>query len=280
MPTILRYAAFPAGAGGGNPAGVVLDASGLDAPAMLEIAAGVGFSETAFVVARPERRAYDVRFFAPQAEVPFCGHATIATAVALADRDGSGSIVLHCAAGAVPVDTTAGQEGTIATLTSVPPRVESPPPGLVARALAALGWGTDDLDEAFPARIASAGARHLVLAAGTRERLARLDYDFDALRVLCVEHDLVTVNLIWREEPLTFHARNPFPVGGVVEDPATGAAAAALGGYLGALGLITPPVTFTVLQGADMGRPSRLRVDVADATAGVKVSGTALPLTA
>ena len=45
-------------------------------------------------------------------------------------------------------------------------------------------------------------------------------------------HDLTTVDLVQREDETTFHARNPFPVGGVVEDPATGAAAAAFGAYL------------------------------------------------
>ena len=71
-------------------------------------------------------------------------------------------------------------------------------------------------------------------------------------------HDLTTVDLVYREDETTFHARNPFPVGGVVEDPATGAAAAAFGAYLRELGLITPPATITVHQGVDMGRPSLL----------------------
>ena len=55
---------------------------------MLEIAAEVGYSETAFVTEREPTASYDVRYFSPEAEVPFCGHATIATAVALAERDG------------------------------------------------------------------------------------------------------------------------------------------------------------------------------------------------
>lgn len=173
------------------------------------------------------------------------------------------------------VESSAGPEGTIATLTSVPPRVEEPPPGLVEAALEALGWAQEELDRALPPRIAFAGARHLVLAAAARERLARLEYAFDALRALCDEHELTTVALVWREDEATFHARNPFPVGGVVEDPATGAAAAALGGYLRELGLVTPPAALTILQGADMGRPSRLRVELDANAPGVRVSGGA-----
>jgi predicted PhzF superfamily epimerase YddE/YHI9 len=57
------------------------------------------------------------------------------------------------------------------------------------------------------------------------------------------------------ETNLPFHARNPFPPGGVIQDPATGAAAAAFGGYLRSLGLVDTPARTTILQGFDMGRP-------------------------
>ena len=90
----------------------------------------------------------------------------------------------------------------------------------------ALGW-TDGPRPALPPRIGFAGARHLILGAATRERLAHLDYDFDGLLAFMLARDLTTVDLVWREDAATFQARNPFPVGGVVEDPATGAAAAA-----------------------------------------------------
>jgi PhzF family phenazine biosynthesis protein len=100
-----------------------------------------------------------------------------------------------------------------------------------------------------------------------------------ALSALMQRRDWTTVALAWREDATTFHARNPFPPGGVVEDPATGAAAAALGGYLRELALVTPPVTVTVLQGADMGRPSRLTVDVPqDPAGGIRVTGSAVAL--
>ena len=73
--------------------------------------------------------------------------------------------------------------------------------------------------------------------------------------------------------------RNPFPPGGVVEDPATGAAAAALGGYLRELGLVDLPATLTLRQGADMGRPGLLTVTIPrDATSGIEVSGTAVQI--
>ena len=93
-----------------------------------------------------------------------------------------------------------------------------------------------------------------------------------------LEHDLTTLQLVWREAPLVFHARDPFPVGGVVEDPATGAAAAAFGGYLRELGLIAPPARITIHQGHDLGRPSLLLVDVDAERPEIQVTGAAVPI--
>jgi PhzF family phenazine biosynthesis protein len=93
-----------------------------------------------------------------------------------------------------------------------------------------------------------------------------------------LEADLTTLQLVWREAPDRFRARDPFPVGGVVEDPATGAAAAALGAYLRWRGELAPPAGFTVSQGVEMGRPSLIEVEVLDLDGGIRVSGTAVSL--
>jgi hypothetical protein len=60
--------------------------------------------------------------------------------------------------------------------------------------------------------VAYAGARHLVLAAGSRQRLADLDYDFDALRAVMRRLEWTTLALIWRSSESRYHVRNPFPV--------------------------------------------------------------------
>lgn len=276
QPEILRYAAFTDRPEGGNPAGIVLDAQGLETADMLAIAAEVGYAETAFLLPRGERE-FDIRYFSPRIEVPFCGHATIATAVALAERDGVGPMQLHTAAGAVAVDTHRDGSAIVATLTSVPPHVTDATPTLVDATLAALDWSADDLDPALPPRIGFAGARDLLLFAATRERLARLDYDFEALRRVCLEHDIISIVLAWRESPTVLHVRSPFPLGGVVEDPATGSAAAALGAYLRELGEVSLPCTVTIHQGEDMGRPSLLLVDIGNEP-GIRVSGRAIPI--
>jgi PhzF family phenazine biosynthesis protein len=264
---VLRYAAFTDDPDAGNPAGVVLDAAGASDHEMLAVAAEVGYSETAFVTGRNGGSEYELRYFSPVSEVAFCGHATIATAVALPE---TGTLQFDTRSGRVAVEAGDGS----ATLTSVEPAVAEMTDldGL----LDALRWSIDDLDPALPPRIAYAGVYHPVVAARSRERLRVLDYDYDGLAALMRARDWTTIQLIWRESESLFHARDPGAGIGVVEDPATGAAAAALGAYLRELGLSGPP-HITVLQGEDMGRPSRLDVHV-PAAGGIAVTGQAVPI--
>jgi PhzF family phenazine biosynthesis protein len=150
---ILRYAAFSADPAGGNPAGVVLDATGLGDAEMQRVAAEVGYSETAFLTPDGDGH-FEVRYFSPKAEVPFCGHATIASAAAHAQRHGPGALHLHTRAGLVEVSTTAHADGTItATLVSVEPKTKPIAAGALATLLTALGWAPGDLDAALPPSI-------------------------------------------------------------------------------------------------------------------------------
>lgn len=129
MTDVLHYTAFATDPAGGNPAGVVLDASGLNHAAMLAIAAGLGYSETAFLTPPPDGltepgRAFTLRYFSPKAEVSFCGHATVATAVALAERMGPGGLTFATKSGTVPVEVAEVDGVLHATLTSVEPYLE------------------------------------------------------------------------------------------------------------------------------------------------------------
>ncbi|HKJ10864.1 MAG TPA: PhzF family phenazine biosynthesis isomerase [Ornithinimicrobium sp.] len=273
---ILRYAAFTDRGHGGNPAGVVLDARDLGEAQMQRIAAEVGYSETAFVRPGDTPGRFAVRYFSPRAEVEFCGHATVATAVAMAERGEPGAVLFETPVGEVPVRTRRDEAGElVGTLTSAPTHTRPVDPEVLDAALTALRWSGDDLGTDFPAHVGFAGNEHLLLAAGSRERLARLDYDFDALGALMQAEGWTTVHLFWRESPTVFHARDPFPPGGVVEDPATGAAAAAFGGYLRALALVDGEPEVTVHQGVDMGRPSLLQVDLSTPHGRIAVTGAA-----
>lgn len=278
--SVLRYAAFTDRGAGGNPAGVVLDAVGLDDAARLAVAAEVGYSETAFAEPIGGFGHYRLRYFSPLAEVAFCGHATIATAVAIADRDGPGLLTFSTLAGPIAVETRAGVDGISATLTSAPTRTRATEPAELVAALTALRWQPKDLDERYPAHVAHAGNDHLVVAVRDRAVLAALDYDYAALGALMAARGWTTAHLVWAESQTVFHARDPFPPGGVVEDPATGAAAAAFGGYLRDQGRAAPRARVTILQGADMGRPSRLLVDLLEGDRRVRVTGVAAAITA
>jgi PhzF family phenazine biosynthesis protein len=283
MAEVLRYAAFTDVPDGGNPAGVVLDASGLSDEEMQAVAADVGYSETAFLVQSQGELgapgAFDVRYFSPKAEVPFCGHATIASAVALHDHGVPGPLTFRTASGEVPVLVREVEGTPMATLTSVVPQVRELPIEQLDELLACFGWAMGDLDLGLPARLAYAGAWHPVLPLATHHLLHEMAYDFDRLLALMEARSWTTVQAVWREDPTVFHVRDPFPVGGVVEDPATGAAAAALGAYLVDVGAVRAPEVVTVHQGTEMGRPSLLKVELLPGDPRVHVSGTAVPIT-
>jgi PhzF family phenazine biosynthesis protein len=273
---ILRLAAFTDDPRGGNPAGVVIGPTLPDPAEMQRIAADVGYSETAFLAGDGGSR-WTTRYWSPAAEVPFCGHATIASAIALHDRFGVGAVELETTVGTVPVSIEQQDGGVLATLTSVEPSVADLDDDDLALLLGHLGWGRLQLDPALPPRVGFAGAHHPVIAVRDRAILASLSYDFDGLRALMEDRDWTTIQIVWRASPTVFHARDPFPVGGVVEDPATGAAAAAFGAYLRALRLVDVPATVTIHQGEDLGRPSLISVAI-PATGGIRVSGAAVPI--
>ncbi len=270
---VLRIAAFSDGDGGGNPAGVAIADELPDAAQMQVIAADVGFSETAF--ATPTDTGWRVRYFSPETEVPFCGHATIALGAALAMQNGDGVFTLTLNEADITVEGSRGGATIAAALQSPPTRSAAASPDLVAEALALFGYSESDLDTRLPPAIAEAGATHLILALADRKRLSNMSYDLDAGRRLMRDHGLVTVSLVHAETPRLFHARNPFASGGVYEDPATGAAAAALAGYLRDLDW-PHGGDIHIVQGEDMGARSSIRAEISpEPGASIRVSGAA-----
>lgn len=267
---IERIAAFSTETGG-NPAGVVIgDTLPTDAD-MQRIAAEIGYAETAF--AAPEGDKWRVRYFAPVREVPFCGHATIALGAALGARHGAARYDLKLNDGDISVE--AAQEGTgwSAALMSPPTSHTAPDPALVRDALALFGLSEDDLDADLPVTRIAAQADMLSLPLKSRDRLARLDYDQAAGAALSARHgDLVGFYLVWREAERSFHVRMPFPSGGVFEDIATGAAAAAWSGWLRDTGRLTGEIS--IRQGEDMGEPSHITaISTPDTGAPIRVLG-------
>ncbi|MEG5265830.1 PhzF family phenazine biosynthesis protein [Pseudomonas sp. JDS28PS106] len=273
---ILKLAAFSDGTHGGNPAGVWIGDVLPDDASMQRIAAEVGFSETAF--AAPLEGGWRVRYFSPLAEVPFCGHATIALGAALAARQGDGVFELTLNQAQITVEGHAQGELFSAALQSPPTHSGPVSDQLLDEALRLFGYSRDDLDQRIPPAAINGGAGHLVLALNDRAKLKAMHYDQQAGRTLMVRENWATILLVWAESEQYFHTRNPFAFGGVYEDPATGAATAAFAGYLRDIqwphgGMID------ILQGEDMGSPSRLRAEITrEPGSSIRVSGMARTL--
>ena len=268
-----HIAAFSGGSDGGNPAGVVI-CDDLPTPeVMKKVAADVGYSETVFAAPVGER--WRVRYFAPEVEVDFCGHATIALGAALARRDGSGLFALDLNRASITVEGRSSETEWSASFLSPPTHSDPVAASVLEQALALFNLTEADLDMRIPPAIANGGGDHLVLALNSRKALQDMSYDFETGKALAEQEGLVTFDLIHAETTRIFHARNPFPCGGVYEDPATGAAAAALAGYLRDIGWLREG-EIGIRQGEDMGIPCRLEAEIPDERgAGVRVSGSA-----
>ncbi len=270
---VLKIAAFSDGDTGGNPAGVLIADELPNDPEMQRIAAEVGFSETAFAVSIGT--GWRVRYFSPESEVPFCGHATIALGAALALRHGDGVFALTLNQVGITVEGRRNGALIAAALQSPPTRSASASAHLVSTALELFGYTHEDLDPRIPPALAHGGADHLVLALNTRQALSRMTYDLDDGRRLMNREGLVTILLAYAETPQLFHTRNPFASGGVYEDPATGAATAAFAGYLRDIAWPHGGV-IDVVQGEDMGMRSRLKAEIPPSPgSSIRVSGTA-----
>jgi PhzF family phenazine biosynthesis protein len=270
--TIIRIASFSDGNIGGNPAGVHISDQHPSVAEMQSIAADVGYSETAF--AEPSQDGWRVRYFSPESEVPFCGHATIALGAALARQYGVGVYSLTLNETSISVEGFAGAGGYSAALQS--PKTHSRPADTTAvqAALKIFGYEQQDLDPNIPPAFANGGADHLVISLDSRYKLGAMTYNLDAGRTFMRDLGLVTVMLAYSETEQLFHTRNPFASGGVYEDPATGAASAAFAGYLRDINW-PHGGAINIVQGEDMGSRSLIRAELNDVPgSSIRVSGS------
>jgi PhzF family phenazine biosynthesis protein len=271
--SLLRIAAFSDADRGGNPAGVLITDLHPDEEEMRCIAAEVGYSETAF--AMPQGDAWRVRYFSPESEVPFCGHATIALGAALALTHGNGVYKLKLNSADITVEGECSGDRISAALQSPPTHSAPMPPELLSEVLKLFGYTDDDLNAEIPPACVHGGADHLALSLNSRAALAAMQYELDAGRELMNREGLITILLAYAETPRRFHTRNPFASGGVYEDPATGAATAAFAGYLRDLAW-PHQGSIEIVQGEDMGMRSRLRADIpTEPGSSIRVSGSA-----
>ena len=269
---VLRIAAFSHNNQGGNPAGVVICNEMPTETNMLQTAKHVGYSETAFLKQMDD--GYKIRYFAPETEVPFCGHATIASGAVLGELHGEGTYKLFLNQGEISVTVSRSKSGVFsAALQSPNTWSEIAPQEYVEKLLENFNFSISDLNSTYPVSFAFAGAKHLIVVLSEHEKLTEMSYEFEPVKSLMQKEGLTTINLVWIESTQTIYSRNPFPPGGVYEDPATGAAAAALAGYLRDINW-QGQRSIEILQGQDMGIPSRLFVQYTESKGqSIKVSG-------
>ncbi|GGR41286.1 PhzF family phenazine biosynthesis isomerase [Streptomyces roseolus] len=273
----------------GNPAGVVLGADHLADAQMLAVARELNNSETAFVL-RADAPDHDVRvrFFTPTTEVPTCGHATVATHFARALEYGlpSGTLVQKTGTGLrqrVRVDRDGDRvrirmhQGTAV----FGPELDGPQVGQLLRA---LGAAPGDVAEDGPVQVVSTGHAKVLLALRDRAAVDALRPDPAALTSLgraLGTHGFFVFTRATGDARLLTWSRMFAPAIGIPEDPVTGNGHGPLGAYLLRHGIVPAPdgrLSFTGRQGAAMGRPGDVRVDVATTASGapdVSISGTA-----
>jgi PhzF family phenazine biosynthesis protein len=255
----------------GNPAAVVLDADDLSDDEMLTIAAEVN-AETAFVLS-PESGSHDVkiRFFTPEHEAPFVGHATIAAQYVLAKKNGMPKAPLRQMTGAGIVEVAVSQaEGDFRiAVTQSPPSLGPVIPDHHRRqVLDALGISSPSLHNDCPLQVMVKGSPRLLIGLNSTESLRELKPDFPELTRLTphVGADGYFVFGIdsTAKEPTTY-ARMFCPALGIPEDPVSGNAHGMLGVYLVTHGLLSPRndrVHFRGHQGQFVKRPGVVDVQV------------------
>jgi len=252
--------AFAKVKGGGNPAGVVLDADHFSEAEMLKIARKVGFSETAFVM-RSGNADFKVRFFTSAAEVDLCGHATIAT-FSLLFRKGiiaAGNYTQETKAGILKI--SAKPNGTIFMQQNIPSYGDKIDPTQIAES---LQIPEDFLTKDLPAQIVSTGLPDIIVPLKSLEILKTIEPDFAKVKQLSQQYSVVGFHLFCLEtlENNSAHCRNLAPLYDIEEEAATGTASGALACYLFKQGLITEEQAQSIVfeQGFNMNRPSEILV--------------------
>jgi len=279
--------AFTRSPGSGNRAGIIPDAAPLDEKAMQRAATAIAAAETAFVLPPPEGATVRLRYFTPGDEIPFCGHATVATFHWLAETGAlavPGRHTLDCPAGRFEIDLEREAGGGCRVWMSTPRHPFEPGPIAGATLFGLLGGTLGMRDQDLP--IERAG-RHLYIPIKRRSDLWSLMPQWDALVAEGERHAIRGFYAFTRDaiEPgSVFHGRYFAPSFGVREDPVTGSAIGPLVEYLARYGVMPLPagggtVRGRAEQGDAMGKPGRPELEVTgtpEKITGVRVGGLAV----
>ncbi|NQY24903.1 MAG: PhzF family phenazine biosynthesis protein [Campylobacteraceae bacterium] len=267
-----RIAAFSYKNSGGNPAGVHFSDEMLSEKEMLLIAKEVNYSETAFLVKVGE--SFRIRYFSPETEIAFCGHATIASGSFIGEKFGLGRYELILNDGSIQIEVSQNEGENYTSISSLKTHSKDVDEEYINKIIDGFSFNKKDLNEKYPIRIAFSGNNHLIIFLKDKTKLQEMQYDFESIKVLMEQEKIVTINILWEENENLYHSRNAFAYGGVVEDPATGSAAIALGEYLRDTGF-KKSGKIEILQGFDMKQPSQLFVSFSEVSnSSINVSGS------
>ncbi|MEM0906252.1 MAG: PhzF family phenazine biosynthesis protein [Pseudomonadota bacterium] len=266
----------------GNPLAVVFGADDIPTEAMHAIAREFNLSETVFITRPPdEEHAASVRIFTPARELPFAGHPTVGSAIALAHREGGASRTVKMALKAGPVTSAVTIDDGVGTAEFDAPIVPfvtgtTPDPDKVAQA---LGLTPSDIGfEGLTPSSANSGPHFMVVPVASVEALSKIERR-TSLWVDTFGPGMCDIYCVTRTGADTFRARMFAPFEGIDEDPATGSAAVAFAAILGPHAQREGLSEYTISQGIEMGRPSRvsLTIDMAsDTLKSVRLKGSAV----
>jgi len=273
MTPYVVYDVFTDRAFGGNQLAVFPDATGLDPNQLQAIAREFNFSETTFVYP-PKDPAHTalVRIFTPTMEVPFAGHPTIGTALALHALGDKDQMVLELGVGPIPCNINDGFASF--TTSAALERLAQPPIDLVARALS-LSTTQIKVTTHAPTQ-ASLGLAFVVTELDTVTSLSNCMTDIAAFRegAKAYPSGIDFAQFVYVRDGDTLHARMFAPLDNIPEDPATGSASATLAALLHET--LGTSQDLTITQGVDMGRPSRILARTAGDPVQVTISGQAV----
>lgn len=265
----------------GNAAAVIFDADGLEGEAMQAIAREMNLSETVFVLSPSAPEAdYRVRMFTPRSEMPFAGHPTLATALAMTERHPSlraktpGVVRQECGIGVVSIEIQQRDgEARSFWMTMAPPvrrgvEVDS------EQAARLLGSRPVEILD-VPIQVVSVGAPWLIAPLKSPASIARLSPDFAAIKRICSENNavgLTTFAIEANAQGRSVRVRTFAPGEGVDEDPVCGSGNGSVAAYIAGAGLFgAATFAYVAHQGLEIDRPGRVHVQCAPGPAGIEI---------
>jgi trans-2,3-dihydro-3-hydroxyanthranilate isomerase len=251
----------------GNPLAVITDGDGLTDDAMLAVAREMNLSETVFVQKPTEDQALArLRIFTTREELKLAGHPVIGTWFLLAElgvvpaQEGGVHVLQQTGAGVLPVEIRF-KDGRPQRVTMTQKDAAFRPAKLNKKALAsALGLSPKDFDPKLEPEYVSTGIFNLMVPLRNRAALAKIAMNMVELRKLLGKNATMAYCFAGSDNGRAF-SRGMLPWE-LYEDAATGSAAGALGAYLVKHGRLSPAQTLNILQGEEMGRPSRIEVEI------------------